>query len=129
MSESRTILIVEDNSKHLKLFRDILTLRGHEILEAGDGEEGLAMARLHRPDVILVDIQIPHLNGLELARILKEKSDTRSIPLVAVTARAMKGDQEYFLEQGFTGYISKPVDPRAFAEQVESYFPKILNHK
>jgi two-component system cell cycle response regulator DivK len=122
VSLSRTILIVEDNLKNLKLCRDLLDLRGHAILEAVDGEEAINLARLHRPDLILMDIQLPVLSGEEAARILRGKQETRDIPIIAFTAFAMKGDQERFLSSGyFDGYIPKPIDTRKFADEVENY--------
>lgn len=122
MVESRTILIVEDNLKNLKLCRDLLDLRGHMILEAVDGEEAINLARLHRPDLILMDIQLPVLSGEEAARILREKTETRHIPIIAFTAFAMKGDQERFLTSGyFDGYIAKPINTRQFVADVERF--------
>ncbi len=118
-----TILIVEDNPKNLKLCRDLLELKGHTILVATDGEEGINIARLHRPDLVIMDIQLPILNGLEAARLLREKSETKKIPIIALTAFAMKGDEERFLQNGFNGYIPKPIDTREFANEVEKFLP------
>ena len=117
----KTILIVEDNPLNLKLCRDLLELKGYTVLEATDGEEGINLARLHRPNLVLMDIQLPAINGLEAARILAKKSETEDIPIVALTAFAMKGDEERFLENGFEGYIPKPINTRKFVEQVESF--------
>ena len=121
MVDAKTILIVEDNSKSLKLCRDLLELRGHMILEATDGEEGVNMARLHRPDLVLMDIQLPIMSGLQAARILGGKSETKDIPIIAFTAFAMKGDEERFLKSGFNGYIAKPINTREFANEIERY--------
>ncbi|RJO64857.1 MAG: response regulator [Myxococcales bacterium] len=121
MVHSSTILIVEDNAKTMKLCRDLLELRGHSILEATDGEEGINLARLHRPDLILMDIQLPVMDGQTAARLLKEKKETRNIPIVAFTAFAMKGDEERFLTGGFDGYVAKPIDTRRFGEQIEGF--------
>ena len=124
MSGPKTILIVEDNLKNLKLCRDLLELRGHTILEATDGEEGINLARLHKPDLIILDIQLPALSGLEAVKVLRQWNETKDIPIIAFTAFAMKGDEERFLESGFTGYIPKPINTRQFGQQVEEFFLK-----
>lgn len=121
MNTPKTILIVEDNLKNLKLCRDLLDLKGHIVLEATDGEEGINLARLHRPDLIIMDIQLPVFDGIKAAGILQEKPETQDIPIIAFTAFAMKGDEERFLKSGFNGYIPKPIDTRQFANQVEAY--------
>lgn len=117
----KTILIVEDNLKNLKLCRDLLELRGHSILEATDGEDGVNMARLHRPDLIIMDIQLPVCSGIDAMKMLRERNETRHIPIIAITAYAMKGDEDRFLKEGFDGYIPKPIDTRHFALEVEKY--------
>ena len=121
MGKGKTILLVEDNLKNLKLCKDLLGLRGYSVLEATDGEEGINIARLHRPDLVIMDIQLPVLSGLEAVRILREKSETKSIPIIALTAFAMKGDEERFLQAGFDGYIPKPIDTRRFVDQVKEF--------
>lgn len=121
MKTSKTILIVEDNLKNLKLCRDLLDLAGHVVMEATDGEEGIHLARLHRPDLIIMDIQLPVLNGIKAAKVLQEKSETSKIPIIAFTAFAMKGDEERFMKAGFSGYIPKPIDTRGFVAEVEKY--------
>ncbi len=118
----KTILIVEDNSKNLKLCRDLLEFRGHTILEATDGDEGVNMARLHRPDLVIMDIQLPVLSGMDAMQLMREKSETMNIPIIALTAFAMKGDEERFMKAGFNGYIAKPIDTRQFVDQVEQVF-------
>ena len=122
MKSPKTILLVEDNLKNLRLCRDLLELHGHIIIEATDGEEGVNLARLHRPDLIVMDIQLPIINGEEAAKILFSKAETKDIPIIAFTAFAMKGDEERFLKSGFNGYIAKPIDTRQFANQVEEFF-------
>lgn len=121
MKTPKTILIVEDNFKNLKLCRDLLDLKGHLVLEATDGEEGINLARLHKPDLIVMDIQLPVFDGIKATGILRGKPETKNIPIIAFTAFAMKGDEERFLENGFDGYIPKPIDTRKFADQVEAY--------
>jgi two-component system cell cycle response regulator DivK len=106
------ILIVEDNEDNRLLLHDILTARGYEVLEAVNGVEGIAMAGREMPDLILMDIQMPAMNGLEAGKILKQQEATRSIKLVAITSFAMSGDRERILEAGFDGYLSKPIDTR-----------------
>src|ERR671932_242543 len=101
------ILIVEDNEKNLKLVRDLLQYKGYRTLEARTGEEALALARDHLPDLILMDIQLPGMDGGTVLRRLKAEPGTATIPVVAVTAFAMKQDQERFLAAGFSGYLAK----------------------
>lgn len=120
--DALTILIVEDNEKNLKLCRDLLELKGHRILEAADGSEGIDLARLHRPDLIIMDIQLPVLNGMKATAELHRCPETREIPVIALTAFAMKGDEERFLRAGFHGYIPKPIDTRRFSQQVEQVY-------
>lgn len=106
------ILIVEDNAQNRLLMVDILRAHGHEVLEARDGEEGLRMARLHKPGLILLDMQMPVMDGLEAARKLKTDPETRAIKILAVTSFAMKGDRERILAAGCDEYIAKPIDTR-----------------
>jgi len=121
LNAPKTILIVEDNLKNLKLCRDLLDLRGYMVLEATDGEEAVNLARLHKPDLIIMDIQLPVFSGMEAARILRGKRETENIPIIAFTAFAMKGDEERFLKSGFNGYIPKPINTRTFATEVEGF--------
>ncbi len=118
------ILIVEDNEKNLKLFRDLLRLAGHDTVEAGNGLAAVEIAVNQRPDLILMDIQLPYLDGLEAARIIREKTAPNAIPIVAVTGRAMKGDQEELLQQGFVGYLAKPIDTRTFVRDILRTLPQ-----
>ncbi len=106
------ILIVEDNSQNRLLMVDILQAHGYEVLEAKEGEEGIRLARLHRPKVILLDMQMPVMDGLEAARRLKADPETRSIKILAVTSFAMKGDRERILAAGCDEYMAKPIDTR-----------------
>ena len=117
----KLVLIVDDNQKNLKLARDLLRFAGFRTLEAGTGEEGIARAAEHLPDVILMDIRLPDMDGVDALRRLKLDEPTASLPVVALTSSAMKGDRERFLEAGFDGYLEKPISVREFADQVRSY--------
>ena len=115
------VLIVDDNQKNLKLARDLLRFAGFRTLEAGTGEEGIALAAGHLPDVILMDIRLSDMDGTDALRRLKHDEPTASIPVVALTSFAMKGDRERFLAAGFDGYLEKPISVREFGGQVRSY--------
>jgi len=104
------ILVVEDNDKNMKLIRDVLTARGYLPIEATSGEEAIDLARSERPSLLLMDVQLPGITGVEALVRLRADDRTASIPVLALTAQAMHGDRERFLEAGFDGYISKPVD-------------------
>lgn len=118
------ILIVEDNPKNLKLIRDVLQFRGYQTLEANSAEAGIELARAHQPELILMDVLLPGLDGCEAMKILKADVSTRQIPVIAVTSFAMKGDRENLLSSGFNGYISKPIDIKEFPTVVEGYLTK-----
>jgi two-component system cell cycle response regulator DivK len=107
-SASKTVLIVEDNELNLRLLKDILGYHGYTVFSAGLGELAHELARQHRPDLILMDIQLPDISGMEAARRLKEDDQTRTIPIIAVTAFAMSGDESQILASGCDAYISKP---------------------
>src|SRR5438128_5310212 len=115
------VLIVDDNEKNLRLARDVLRLAGLRTLEATSAAEGIALAGEHLPDVILMDIRLPDLDGTEAARRLKDDARTADIPVVALTSFAMKGDREWFLAAGFDGYLEKPISVREFPDQVRSF--------
>ena len=104
------ILVVEDNEKNMKLFRDVLHATGYRTLEATTGGQGVELAAEHRPDLVLMDIQLPDIDGVEALGRLRANERTASMPVLALTALAMQGDRERFLAAGFDGYISKPVD-------------------
>ena len=106
------ILIVEDNAQNRLLMVDILKVRGYEVIEAHDGAEGIKLARTHKPDLILLDMQMPVMDGLEAARLLKADPETRGIKILAVTSFAMKGDRERILAAGCDEYMAKPIDTR-----------------
>lgn len=118
---SKTVMIVEDNELNMKLFHDLLEARGYDILETRDGMEALKMARDKKPDLILMDIQLPEVSGLEVTKWLKEDDDLRAIPVVAVTAFAMKGDEEKIREGGCEAYIAKPISVSNFLATVEKF--------
>ncbi len=115
------ILIVEDNDKNLKLVRDILQFRGYRTLEAGTAREGIDLATEHTPDLILMDIQLPDMDGVTALGQLKAEPSTAAIPAVALTAFAMKEDQARFMAAGFDGYLVKPINVREFPEQVRQF--------
>jgi len=117
------ILLIEDNPQNRYLARFLLEKRGHTILEAETGPEGLAMAAGEFPDLILLDIQLPGMDGHEMARTLKADPALKSIPIVAVTSYAMAGDREKCLEAGAEGYIEKPINPETFVDDVERFLP------
>jgi two-component system cell cycle response regulator DivK len=114
----KKVLIVEDNELNMKLFHDLIEACGHEILETRDGIEALKLARLHRPDLILMDIQLPEVSGLEVTRWLKEDDELRKIPVIAVTAFAMKGDEEKIRNGGCEAYIAKPISVTNFLDTI-----------
>lgn len=117
----RKILIVEDNQDSRELVVKILKNKGYQMIEAADGEEALQKAVTERPNLILMDISIPKVDGYEVTRRLKSQEDFKDIPIVALTAHAMKGDREKFLGMGFEGYISKPINIHELPEQVRAY--------
>jgi two-component system, cell cycle response regulator DivK len=106
------VLVVEDNEKNMKLFRDVLTATGFRTLEATTGGEAVDMASEHTPDLVLMDIQLPDIDGVQALRRLRSDARTATIPVLALTAQAMRGDRERFLAEGFDGYVSKPVNVR-----------------
>jgi two-component system cell cycle response regulator DivK len=115
------ILVVEDNEKNMKLFRDVLQAKGYAAIEATSGEEAVELAAEHLPDLILMDVQLPGMDGIEALGHIRADERTAAIPVVALTAQAMSGDRERFLEAGFDGYISKPVNVLEFIETVGRY--------
>lgn len=120
----KVILIVEDDERNLKLFRDLLQVSGYTTLEATDGKQGVELAREKKPDLILMDIQMPVMDGLEATKLLKNNDVTKDIPIVALTAYAMQGDEEKMREAGFDGYISKPIDVKGFLKKISEVISK-----
>jgi len=117
----RKILIVEDNEDSRELVVKVLKNKGYQLIEAADGEVAIEKAIAEKPDLILMDISIPKMNGYEVTKKLKSLEEFREIPIVALTAHAMKGDREKVIVAGFEGYISKPINVRELPEQVRSY--------
>jgi two-component system cell cycle response regulator len=117
------ILIIEDNPANLELMTYLLSAFGHTVLAAEDGHQGLRAARSQHPDLIICDVQLPDIDGYEVARWLKSEPEMRSTPLVAVTALAMVGDRDRVLSAGFDGYLAKPINPETFVRQMEVFLP------
>src|ERR1700683_5498254 len=117
----KTMLIVEDNELNMKLFNDIVETRGHRIVQTRSGIEAVDLARKHRPDLILMDIQLPEVSGLEVTQWLKEDEELRTIPVVAVTAFAMKGDEGKIRQVGGEAYLSKPISVARFFDTIDQF--------
>ena len=117
----KTVLIVEDNELNMKLFNDLLEAHGYQTLQTRDGMEALRIAREQRPDLIVMDIQLPEVSGLDVTKWLKEDDTLREIPVIAVTAFAMKGDEEKIREGGCQDYIAKPISVTKFLETVQKH--------
>ncbi len=117
----KTVMIVEDNELNMKLFNDLLEAKGYQTVQTRNGLKAMDLARQHRPDLILMDIQLPEVSGLEIIKWLKEDDDLHPIPIIAVTAFAMKGDEERIRQGGCEAYISKPISVVNFLETVKSY--------
>jgi len=116
-----TVLVVEDNEKNMKLFRDVLAATGFRTLEATTGEQAVELASERGPDLVLMDIQLPDIDGIEALGRLRADARTASLPVLALTAQAMEGDRERFLAAGFDGYLSKPVNVADFVATVRRY--------
>jgi two-component system, cell cycle response regulator DivK len=117
----KTVLIVEDNELNMKLFNDLLEAHGYTTIQTNSGVEAVELARRHRPNLILMDIQLPEVSGLEVTQWLKDDDELRSIPIVAITAFAMKGDEEKIRQGGCEAYLSKPISVVKFLETVRNY--------
>ncbi len=117
----RTVLVVEDNDLNMKLFHDVLEARGYNVLQAKDWMEGWRIARKHRPDLIIMDIQLPEVSGLEVTKWLKDDETLKSIPVIAVTAFAMAGDEAKIRDGGCDAYISKPISIRDFLQTIDRF--------
>ena len=118
---SRQILVVEDNERNMRLFCDVLRASGYRTLEATTGESAVERALEHGPDLVLMDIQLPDIDGVEALARLRADERSASLPVLALTAQAMEGDRERFLAAGFDGYLSKPVDIAEFVATVKRY--------
>ncbi len=120
-SMAKTVMIVEDNDLNMKLFNDLLRANGYSTLPMRNGYDALDALKEHRPDLIIMDIQLPEISGLEVTRRIKQDEGLRDIPVIAVTAFAMKGDEERIRQGGCEGYLSKPISVATFLETVKSY--------
>jgi len=118
---AKTVLIVEDNDLNMKLFNDLLQAHGYDTLQTMDGRDAVQIARENKPDLILMDIQLPEISGLEVTKMLKADEDLKHIPVIAVTAFAMKGDEEKIREGGCDGYLAKPISVPVFLETVAKF--------
>jgi two-component system, cell cycle response regulator DivK len=124
MATPTRVLVVEDNPLNLKLVRDVLLRAGFEVIEARSGEEGVAQARACTPDMILMDLQLPGIDGTQAMRMIKEDPGGTDIPIVALTAFAMSEDRERALRSGFDGYLSKPISVRDLPRQISEFLPE-----
>jgi two-component system, cell cycle response regulator DivK len=127
MNTAKTVLLVEDNEDNLIVYRTILDHVGYRVIEARDGEEGVARARADQPDLILMDVSLPKMDGWEATRRIKADEGTRRIPIIAVTAHALDDDREKATQVGCDGYLAKPVAPRRVVEEVERFIGKPLD--
>jgi two-component system cell cycle response regulator DivK len=118
---SKTVLIVEDNELNMKLFNDLLEAHGYVTVQTRNGMEAIELARLHRPDLILMDIQLPEVSGLQVTQWIKSDEELKHIPIIAITAFAMKGDEEKIRQGGCEAYLSKPISVAKFLETVKNY--------
>jgi len=121
---SKRILVVEDTEDNRRILRDLLTRAGFELIEAVDGEAGVSMAVAHRPDLILMDIQLPIFDGYEATRRIKANPQTKNIPIIAVTSYALSGDETKALAAGCDGYVAKPFSPRRILAMVQEFLPR-----
>jgi CheY-like chemotaxis protein len=117
----KRILVVEDNGTNMYLIGFILRKNGYEVIEARSGEEGIKLAIKEKPDLVIMDIQLPNIDGLEVTKRIRESEAGGEIPIVALTSYAMLGDRERALEAGCTGYIEKPINPETFMSEIEKY--------
>ena len=118
---TKTVMIVEDNELNMKLFNDLLEAHGYATVQTRSGKEAVGLARAHRPDLILMDIQLPEISGLDVTKELKADAELRHIPVIAITAFAMKGDEEKIRQGGCEAYLSKPISVAKFLETVKNY--------
>lgn len=120
----KRVLIVEDNELNMKLFADLLEAYGYEVIRAVDGMEGLQSAKKYHPDLILMDIQLPEISGIEVIKIIKDDPNLKNVPIVAISAFAMKGDEERIMESGCQAYVSKPISITKLKETVDLWIKK-----
>lgn len=122
----KTVMIVEDNELNAKLFRDLLLSRGHRIVHTREGKEAVALAYKEKPHLILMDIQLPEISGFDLIQLLKAEKDLAAIPIIAITAFAMKGDEEKIRSSGCDDYLAKPISVSTFLQVTERYLANAL---
>ena len=115
---SKSILIVEDNELNMRLFTDLLQAHGYETLTSVDGRDAIELCRTHKPNLIVMDIQLPGMSGIEITKLLKADDELKDIPVIAVTAFAMKGDEVRIMEAGFASYVAKPISAPSFLDNV-----------
>jgi two-component system cell cycle response regulator DivK len=120
-ASAKTILIVEDNELNMRLFNDVLQAVGYQTLQTGDGSEAVELAERHRPDLILMDMRLPGISGMEATHLIKERPELSHIPIVAVTASALKGDEERILAGGCDGFIAKPISIPTFLSTIAQF--------
>jgi two-component system, cell cycle response regulator DivK len=120
---SKRILVVEDQDDNRRILRDLLTASGYELIEAVDGEQGVTAAQQERPDLILMDIQLPGIDGYEVTRRIKANEALRHIPIIAVTSYALSGDDQKAFEAGCDAYVTKPFSPRGLLAKIREYLP------
>ena len=119
--QNKVVLVIEDNPLNMKLMRSLLQLGDFEILEAPDAESGIELAKKIKPDLILIDIQLPGMDGLSATRIIRDDLSLKEVPIVAVTSYAMHGDEQKAKSAGCSGYIAKPIDTRSFLDTINKY--------
>jgi len=124
VTSAKTILIVEDNELNMRLFNDVLQASGYQTLQTGGGSEAVTLTEEHRPDLILMDMRLPGISGLEATQIIKARDDLRHIPIVAVTASALRGDEEKILAGGCDGFIAKPISIPTFLATVAQFLDR-----
>lgn len=117
----KTVLVIEDNEQNMYLMNFILEKNGFRVVKAMDGHEGIMIARNETPDLILLDIQLPRMDGYEVARTLRQSEGLKSVPIIAVTSYAMVGDKEKAISAGCTGYIEKPINPGTFIDEIKKF--------
>ena len=120
-ASAKTVLIVEDNELNMRLFNDILQASGYQTIQTGDGHEALELAEARRPDLILMDMRLPGISGLDVTRMIKERDHLRHIPVIAITASAFKGDEAIFLAGGCDGFIAKPISIPSFLDTIAKF--------
>lgn len=125
----RSVLVIEDNEQNLYLVTFLLESRGYKVIAARDGVDGIAAANRDKPDLVLLDIQLPRMDGYTVAHLLRDNPNLTETPIIAVTSYAMAGDREKALEAGCNGYIEKPINPDTFITQIERHLDRISDDK